>query len=80
LDAHLQDVEMGSSAKALLANVAHDPTGSANLSSLPPRVQQAVEISYTASFREVMLVTAGMAWIGGLLAAGTIRRSQEPED
>lgn len=80
LNAQLQGVEVGPSAQTVLANVAHNPTGSADLSLLPPRVQQAVEASYTSSFRDVMLVTAGMAWIGGLVAAGTIRKESEPEE
>lgn len=80
LDAHLQGVDVGSSAQSVLADVERDPTGSADLSPLPPRIQQAVEASYTSSFRNVMLVTAGMAWIGGLVAAWTIRKTPEPEE
>lgn len=69
------DLDLTPAQSETLSQIAGDPTGGADVSQLPEGAELAVNQAYTRAFRWVMAVTAGVAFIAGLVAAVTIRNA-----
>jgi hypothetical protein len=77
LDRQISALSLSKSARGRLHDLASNPTGSADLAGLPAPAKEAVETAYTVSFHRTMLTAAGVALLGGIAAALTIRNPVE---
>jgi EmrB/QacA subfamily drug resistance transporter len=67
-------------AQQTLNKIAQDPTGSTASAALPTQAQEAVNQAYTAAFRRALQVCAALAFVGGGVAALTIRNEPVESD
>jgi hypothetical protein len=68
-----KNLSLTPSSAAVLENVTQKPTGAVDAVQLPPEAEKAVSESYTVAFHWAMVLSATMAFAGGLIAAATIR-------
>lgn len=66
-------MNLSQASQQALTKIAQNPTGSTASAALPPQAQEAVNQAYTVAFRRALEVCAALAFIGGGIAALTIR-------
>jgi hypothetical protein len=74
------DLSLDEEARTAVQEVAREPTGAFDVETLPPEARSAVTSSYTAAFDRAMVVSAGMAGLGGVVAWLTIRKGSPAQD
>jgi aerobic-type carbon monoxide dehydrogenase small subunit (CoxS/CutS family) len=74
-----EELSLSPSATETIERVADEPTGAFDVEILSAQAREAVATSYTAAFRRAMVVSAGMAAAGGVVATLTIQNEASGE-
>jgi EmrB/QacA subfamily drug resistance transporter len=73
LETRTENLSLDPSEAATLETISQDLSGTQEATQLPPEAQTAVDESYTVALHWVIVVTAVMAFVGGLVAVMMIR-------
>jgi hypothetical protein len=73
LETQTENLSLDPSEAATLETISQDLSGTQEATQLPPEAQTAVDESYTVALHWVIVVTAVMAFVGGLVAVMMIR-------
>jgi hypothetical protein len=74
LDRRTANLSLRAPTEQALERIAGEPTGSLDVTQLPPEAGRAVQMAFTDGFQRVMIVNAIMAFAGGVISALLIRK------
>lgn len=79
LNQSLPRLNISTNARQQLREISQDPSGGVEQNQLPAEAFEAYQKSFTEGFQDAMIVAAGLAFLGGLIAFITIRNRGQPE-